>query len=129
LDPVILLLWMRRRICLESLGERRVVIQFKFGPGPKGVYWLLIEPTDISVCLKHPGFDVDLIVSSDILSFYRVWLGRVTLSEALRKGQVRLDGTPADVRGFPGWFAWSPVADTVRAALADNRPKDVRFWP
>jgi len=121
LDPVILLWWMRRRVCVESFGERRVVIQFNFGAGPKGTYWLVIEPTDISVCLKHPGFDVDVIVSSDILSFYRVWLGRVTLSEALRKRQVRLDGTPADIRGFPGWFTWSPMADTVRAALADNR--------
>ena len=29
--------------------------------------------------------------------------------------QIRLDGTPADVREFPDWFAWSPMADAGRA--------------
>jgi hypothetical protein len=32
-----------------------------------------------------------------------------------------LSGTPADIRGFPHWFTWSPMADTVRAAFADQR--------
>jgi DNA-binding HxlR family transcriptional regulator len=53
--------------------------------------------------------------------YRRVWLGRVNLSEALRRQQVRLDGTPADVRAFSGWFAWSPMADVVRAAVANQR--------
>jgi hypothetical protein len=68
----------------------------------------------------HPGFDVDLTVAADILAFYRVWLGYAPLSEALLRNQVRLEGTPADVRAFPDWFTWSPMADTVRAALADR---------
>jgi DNA-binding HxlR family transcriptional regulator len=120
LDPIVLLWWMRRRVCVEALGKRRVVIEFNFGR-PKGTYWLLIEPADVSVCIRHPGFEVDVIVSAEILAFYRVWLGRVSLSEALRKGQVQLNGTPADIRSFPCWFTWSPMADTVRAALADQR--------
>jgi DNA-binding HxlR family transcriptional regulator len=121
LDPVVLLWWMRRRVCIETIEKRRV-IQFEFGGRPRRSYWLLIDRTDVSVCLKNPGFDVDVIVSADIVAFYRVWLGRVTLSEAVRRQQVRLDGTPANVRAFPGWFAWSPMADTVRAAFAHRRP-------
>jgi hypothetical protein len=65
--------------------------------------------------------DIDVVVSTGILEFYRVWLGRVTLPEALRRQQVRLDGMTADVRAFSGWFAWSPMADAVREALADQR--------
>src|SRR4051812_19648427 len=121
LDPIILLWWMRRRVCIEAIGKRRVVVQFDFGRRPRQSYRLLIERTDVSVCLKNPGFDINVIVSADIVAFYRVWLGRVTLSEALRKQQVRLGGTPADVRAFSGWFAWSPMADTVRAAFSDRR--------
>ena len=111
---------MRRRVRIETIGKRRVVIQFDFGGGPRQSYWLLIERADVSVCLRNPGFDVDVTVSADIVAFYRVWLGRVTLSEALRRQQVRLDGARADVSAFSGWFAWSPMADTVRAALADR---------
>src|SRR5262245_28872382 len=122
LDPIILLWWMRRRVRLDRLaGRRRIVIQFDFRGGPKQSYWLLIEPTDVSVCLKHPGFDIDVAVKADILAFYRVWLGHATLADALRRDQIDLEGTPADLRAFPHWFAWSPMADTVRAALADRR--------
>jgi DNA-binding HxlR family transcriptional regulator len=120
LDPIVLLWWMRRRVCIEPIGKRRVVIQFDFSGGPRQSYWLLIQPTDVSVCLKNPGFDINVIVSADIMAFYRVWLGRVTLPEALRRHQVRLNGAPAEVRAFSSWFSWSPMADTVRAALADK---------
>jgi DNA-binding HxlR family transcriptional regulator len=120
LDPIVLLWWMRRRVALDNIPRRRTLIEFHFRRFQKQYYWLLIEPTDISVCLKHPGFDVDVTVISDILAFYRVWLGHSSLSEALRRNQVRLEGAPADVRAFPQWFTWSPMADTVRAALADR---------
>jgi hypothetical protein len=82
----------------------------------------LIEPADVSVCLKHPGFDVDVFVTADIVAFYRVWLGRSTMADALRRSIVTLEGTPAKVRAFPSWFTWSPMADTVRAAqVTDHR--------
>jgi DNA-binding HxlR family transcriptional regulator len=126
LDPVVLLWWMRRRVCIEATGKRRV-IQFDFGR--RRSYWLLIDCTDVSVCLKNPGFEIDVIVSADIVAFYRVWLGRVTLSEAVRGQQVRLDGTHANVRAFSGWFSWSPMADTVRAAFAPRRPAPNGRYP
>jgi hypothetical protein len=119
---------MRRRVCLDCIPRRRVVIQFDFRGGPKRSYWLLIEPGDVSVCLKKPGFDIDVLVTADIMAFYRVWLGRSTLAEGLRRNQVRLDGAPADIRAFPRWFAWSPMAGTVRAALANRRaPSRIRY--
>jgi len=121
LDPIILLWWMRRRVAREHVAPRRVVIEFNFRGAPRQKYWLLIEPTDVSVCLKHPGFDIDIIVTADILTFYRVWLGRSTMAEALRRQLVQLEGAPANVRAFSRWFAWSPMADTVRAAQSNRR--------
>jgi DNA-binding HxlR family transcriptional regulator len=118
LDPIILLWWMRRRICFDQISRRRLLIQFEFRGAPRRRYWLLIEPSDASVCLQHPGFEIDVTVTGDIAAFYRVWLGRSSLSEALRSGQVRLEGTRADLRAFPTWFAWSPMADKVRDAVA-----------
>ncbi len=117
LDPVVLLWWMRRRVHRHRLPPGRMVIQFDFRGGRTGSYWLVLKRTDVSVCLQHPGFDVDLRVTADIDGFYRVWLGRITLGEALRQGLVRLDGMPAVTRAFPHWFAWSPMADAVRAAI------------
>jgi DNA-binding HxlR family transcriptional regulator len=121
LDPIVLLWWMRRRVCFDRIPRRRVVLQFEFLGLRKGTYWLLVEPKDATVCLKNPGFDIDLIVTADIGAFYRLWLGHLTLAEAIRSGQVSLDGAPGDIRAFSRWFAWSPMADAVRSALAAPR--------
>jgi DNA-binding HxlR family transcriptional regulator len=57
LDPIILLWWMRRRVHFDRISRRRIVIQFEFRGAPRRRYWLLIEPSEASVCLRHPGFD------------------------------------------------------------------------
>ena len=122
LDPIILLWWIRWRVVVNRILRPRVVIQFEFRHAPQRSYWLLIEPSDVSVCLKDPGFDVDVIVvSADIKIFYEVWLGRLSLLNAVRKNLVRLDGAPANIRAFPRWFALSSMAETVRASLVDRR--------
>jgi DNA-binding HxlR family transcriptional regulator len=118
LDPVLLLWWMRRGTLLDRLPPQRVVLQFDFHGARTGSYWLLLEPSDVSVCLQHPGFDIDLLVTADIAAFYQVWLGRMRFAESLRHNWVQLDGVPALVRAFPTWFAWSPAAEAVRAAAA-----------
>jgi DNA-binding HxlR family transcriptional regulator len=125
LDPVVLLWWMRRSVCHEQIARPRVVIQFDFG-GPKRRYWLVIEPNDASVCLRHPGFEVDVLVTADIRAFYRVWLGRCAWSEVLRGRQVQLEGTPTDTRAFPSWFSRSPMAAAVRSAVTQRSKEENR---
>jgi len=121
LDPGILLWWMRRRVALHSIPHRRTVIEFDFRSARKRRFWLLLEPTEVSVCLKHPGFDVDVTVSTDITALYRVFSGRSTLAETLHRKQIRLEGSPANLRAFPQWFTWSPMTDAVRTAIADRQ--------
>ena len=124
LDPIVLLWWMRRRVAFDRIKRRRTVIEFEFTGRVVGRYWLLIEPAEASICLQHPGFEIDLLVTADISRFYRVWLGKATLAEALKCGDVQIDGTPADIRAFPHWFAWSPMAAKVRAATTALRAGD-----
>lgn len=118
MDPVLLLWWMRRGTYLDRLPPQRVVLQFDFHGARTGSYWLLLEPSDVSVCLQYPGFDIDLLVTADIAAFYQVWLGRISFAESLGHQWVQLDGVPALVRAFPTWFAWSPAAEAVRTAVA-----------
>ena len=60
------------------------------------------------------------------------WYWRCNIAGAasgVHRQQIRLDGTPADVRAFPDWFAWSPMADAVRTALATPVAQgQVRPW-
>lgn len=117
LDPVLLLWWIRRRINSELLPQRRIVIQFDFKGGRRQTLWLVLEPSDASVCLQHPGFDVDLFVTADLAAFYRVWLGRTSFADALASELVQIEGPTTLARAFPRWLKLSPFADRVRTAL------------
>ena len=58
-----MLLWrMRVGVDLAVLPERRVTVQFNFGDGNVEIGWLVIADGAVSVCLREPGFEVDLYV-------------------------------------------------------------------
>ena len=61
---------------------------------------MVLEPSDVSVCLQHPGFDVDLKVSVDTATLYRIYLGRAELDDAMRARKLTLGGPQALQRAF-----------------------------
>ena len=104
LDPDLFIWFAHRRIRLELVPHDRVVVEFCFvGPTPIR-RWLVIRPPEVEVCRKDPMIDPDLIVSTDAETFARVYLGQVDLATATRAGRVSIEGAPALVRSFPGWF-------------------------
>ena len=119
-DPVTLTWWMHRRVDTDQLPDRRVVIEFNYRGVNKTHIWLILDRGEPSVCVKHPGFDSDIIVTTDAAAFMRVFSGFDTLAEARRRGTVVLDGPRALTRGFEHWFLWSPFAPGVREQLADR---------
>jgi DNA-binding HxlR family transcriptional regulator len=121
LDPMLLLWWMRDRVYLERLPRRRVVVEFIFHGPRRSTYWLVLQPTDVSVCLTNPGFEVDVQVTAELAALYKVWLGRMTFAEARREQLVELNTSPSMARNFPRWFAWSAAADVVRAEKNHTR--------
>jgi DNA-binding HxlR family transcriptional regulator len=115
LDPDLLIVWMARHVDREQLPADRTVIQFEFRQ-PAKRYWMVLEPSDVSVCLQHPGFDVDLQVKVDTATLYRVYLGRVELAGAMRARKLTMSGPQALQRAFGRWFAWSSFAPASRSA-------------
>jgi len=103
-----LLLWdMHRRINLDQLPARRVVVQFQFTGISSKRLWLVLLPTEVAVCVTDPGFDVDVYVTADTMTLHRVWLGHHSFSSALASRAIQLDGPSDLVRQFPGWFQLS----------------------
>ena len=115
-----LLMWdIRRRLNTDRLPDRRVVVQFDFRAVPKTVrspatFWLILEHPDVDVCLKDPGFEIDLYVNADLRALTKAWMGDVRLADAMRSGLVKVQGPTALVRAFPGWLALSGFAAVER---------------
>jgi DNA-binding HxlR family transcriptional regulator len=116
LDPLLLLWWMRNRVNVDQLPSNRVVVQFDFYGVHTVTYWLILAAEDVTVCLTHPGYNVDVLVTSDLATCFKLWLGRIGYAEAISDYGVRVEGMPGLVRAFPDWFLWSEAADAVRAA-------------
>ena len=115
LDPYLLTVWMARHVARQRLPPNRTVVQFDFR-NPKRRYWMVLEHSEVSVCLQHPGFDADLEVIVDTAMLYRIYLGRAELGGAIRAGQLTMNGPHSLQRGFGHWFTWSAFAPSSRSA-------------
>ena len=110
IDPAWLLTSMLRRRRTGALPERRVVVEFRLRGGRRPLVWLILDPHSSSeVCLKDPGFPVDLVVAAEVRALFRVWFGRLPRGEAERRGLFRVEGVRTLVRDFPVWFEWPSV--------------------
>jgi DNA-binding HxlR family transcriptional regulator len=121
LDPKLLIWDMRRRINLERVPDRRVVVQFEFCGDLRGTFWLIIESPEPSVCYHDPGFEVDLLVSVDTLAMHRIWMGQLPIAEAIRQGLLFIEGPTEMAEAFPGWLALSVFAGIPSAEPATSR--------
>jgi DNA-binding HxlR family transcriptional regulator len=117
-DPVTLTWWMSRRIVAESLPEDRTVIEFDYvGVDPRRI-WMVLERRETSVCTDPPGFDTDVVVTTEPVALMRVFAGITTYRDAVAKAAIAVAGPPRLTRALPHWFAWSPFAPAVRQRLA-----------
>jgi DNA-binding HxlR family transcriptional regulator len=120
LNPTLLMWWMRDRVYTERLPQQRVIVEFDFWGKSSSSYWLILEPSDVSVCLNHPGFDIDVLVKAELNTFYQVWMGRLSFGQAVSDEKIEIDALPNLARSFPNWFAWSPAAAAVRMTVASS---------
>ncbi|MCI3949907.1 MAG: transcriptional regulator, HxlR family [Acidimicrobiales bacterium] len=116
-EPVQLTWWMHRRMDEEQLPAGRVVIQFDFTAPERKAVWIVVDRGEASVCVHHPGFEPDLVVTTTTPALAEVFQGFATWSAAVADGAIRVDGPPRLVRSLPRWFLWSPFADVTRAKL------------
>lgn len=119
LDATVLMWWIRGGIDAGAFGDRhRIVLQFRFTEGRRRFYWLVVTPTDVSLCFTDPGFDVDVAVAVGLDVLYQVWEGRIEYGRAVRDRLLVVTGEKSLVRALPRALQFSPVAPYVRRAAA-----------
>lgn len=116
LDPGLLMWDIRRRLNVERFPDRRSVLKFEVTdvPGKGCNYWLVIDHGKADICLKDPGFEVDLYISVDVRTLTGVWLGDMTLDKATRTDAMMLHGPREMIRHFKKGLKLSVFAGIER---------------
>jgi hypothetical protein len=97
-------------------GERTVLL-FEFSDYTSKFrrWWLVIRDGDVDVCLKDPGFQVNLHILTDLRTLTAVWMGDLGLGQALRQKLMTVTGESHLKRGMPTWLGSSYFADVKPA--------------
>jgi len=117
-DVVTLMWWMHRRVDADRLPPGRVVIQFDHTAPEKQTIWMVLDRGDASVCLQHPGFDADVVVTTTTPALAAVFAGVESWNHAVTTGAISVAGPPTLGKAIPRWFLWSPFKEQ---ALARSR--------
>jgi len=122
LDPKLLLWDMHRNVVPDAVPAGRTVVSFHFPDAERGRrdWWLVIRPQETDVCDADPGFGSALSVRASLRSMVGIWMGDLTWTDALRVGDLVVDG-PEDLRrSLPAWFRLSPFAAVPRVEAAPS---------
>ena len=123
LDPAFLAWSMHLRLDGAAMPPGRTVLQFEFSGAPADCrrFWLVTTDGNVDMCLKHPGFDTDLLIDADLRAFVETWRGFRDLREEIRASRIRLTG-PRDLKkAFPDWLKLSALAPYERKADGRER--------
>jgi DNA-binding HxlR family transcriptional regulator len=116
-----LLMWdLHRAVKPEAFPPGQVSVQFDFRdqPASKRRWWLTSDGAETDLCPTDPGFEVNLVVSTDVRTLTQVMLGDLTVKGALAAGKIELDGSRAFRQCFEKWLGLSRFADIKRAKRA-----------
>lgn len=98
LDPSLLMWDIHRNIDIgyfNTLNDgKRLVLLFEFTDYQTKYHrwWLVIKSSEVDVCLKDPGYEVDLRIVTDAKTLTHYWMGDISMNQAKRENLIRLEG-------------------------------------
>jgi DNA-binding MarR family transcriptional regulator len=119
-----LLLWaMENAVVPAAFGKRRAVVEFQFTDQPKHKqrWWYLNEEDKCELCVKEPGFEVDLYISVSLPDMIYIWRGDLALRDAMNDGRLEAHGSARAMKALPRWLGVSTLAH-VKSERADTAP-------
>jgi DNA-binding HxlR family transcriptional regulator len=105
------LLWsMERSVRPDAFGDRRTVMQLEFTdqPGNRRRWWFVNETSEAQLCVKDPGFDIDLYLSVRLRDMIEICRGDLSLAHAMDSGRLKMHGPSQMKRALPAWLGTAP---------------------
>jgi len=117
LDPSVLVWDIHRNINTGFFkGQRNVIkIEFRDYSSKFRFWWLVIKNDEVDVCMKEPGYDVDLLMSTDLKSLTAVWIGDTTIMRAMRDKLIEVSGSSHLKKNIAIWMGTNYYADVKPA--------------
>jgi hypothetical protein len=117
------MLYLERSIDREKIKGQETVIKFRFTDlTEQRDWWLVVKPEVAEVCLKDPGRDVDVFFNCTVRTLSEIWMGDRTYRDAIREGDLRLDGDPALMRNISAWLRPGIFASSPRSPSEGRVP-------
>lgn len=102
----------------EALPRQRRTVRFELTGRKRERYWVVFQRPEAEVCLKPPGFDEDLVVTTTAEWLTKWHAGLISWEAALRQGLIHLEGTPSVAQALPKWAPLSAFARIRPVAAA-----------
>jgi DNA-binding HxlR family transcriptional regulator len=120
LDLELLMLYLQRSIQPDKLPGNETVIRFKFTDVKKfNEWWLVASDSNVDVCVRDPGKEVDIYFTTDLRTMIQLWMGDVPYKTTLSDGRLKLVGPSVLIRDVNSWltpsvFAGIPPATAIQ---------------
>ncbi len=113
LDPSLLMWDIHRTMNADYFGSKRTTLYFEFSDFSAKFrrWWLVVNNGDVDVCMKDPGYDIDLEIRTDVGTLTGVWMGDIGLGQAMRSSRIRLTGPSRLKRDISKWLGRNYFAD------------------
>ena len=99
---------LRSRADAMALPSCRIVVRFEFSGVPRSrtkfrILWLILEHANVDVCVKDPGFAVDLVCRGNVRDFVAVYLGQASWRDVVGSA-VSIEGDQQLAKQLPRWL-------------------------
>ena len=104
----------------DDLPGRRLVIRFELRDGTQRRVWVVLCPPDSEVCVRPPGYDEDLVVTTTSEWLAKWHMGRISLGQAMHERLISVQGPSELVQTLStlGLSRFADVAPAVRRSSA-----------
>jgi DNA-binding HxlR family transcriptional regulator len=108
-----LLIWtIESSVKADAFGAKRAVVRLEFTDQPSGkdLWWFVNQDGACELCLKDPGFEVDLYLACSLPDMVYIIRGDLSLSRALSSERLEAIGSTSATKRLVAWLNLGPLS-------------------
>lgn len=115
MDMAFLMFDVERNLVTDELPGGESVFCFQFSDlNEYKKWWIVCDGNTRDLCYEDPGKDVTAYVTTTSQNLVKIWMGDVSLSEAMTEERITVLGDSTVCKRFSKWFPLSAAAKIPR---------------